>query len=245
MQQTFGTRDRTTSGGELHVGDRVAAQQRSYFGAYRRTGDDPKYRKIRTCLLSLAPAKILDVGCTNGALLEPFVRRGWSCSGFELCAEPAAEARRKGIDVTEGDASLGLPYPDDTFDVVVAGEILEHMIDDVAFLRELRRVVRLHGLVMLTTPNLVSLGNRLLMSLGRMPRFAYADFHYSIYNRYVLLEKLRVAGLSIEKVQGSYVGISRTFSPIIGAFGEYLGAHLPTLGEHFVVFARKSSDGAQ
>ncbi len=240
MEQTATMLDRTPA--QVHqVGETVIAQQQRYFGDYQRTADDPKYRKIWDKLLPLPARTILDVGCTNGALLVPFLERGWACSGFELCAEPAAEARDRGIDVAEGDVALGLPYPDDAFDVVVAGEIVEHVIDDLAFLRELRRVVAPRGMVVLTTPNLVSLGNRLLMGLGRMPRFAYAEFHYQIYNYDVLARKFKEAGLRIDHASGSYIGISRTFNTKIGSVGEFLGGLLPTLSEHFVIYASPSS----
>lgn len=222
------------------MGQTAGELQRHYFAHYTRSKDDPKYRKIWSQLLSLPPASILDVGCTNGALLEPFLHKGWRCSGFELCAEPANEARTKGIDVVVGDASQGLPYSDGSFDVVIAGEIIEHMIDDVSFLKELRRVSRDQGTVVVTTPNLVSLSNRLLMSLGLMPRFAYADFHYKVYNLKVLLNKIELASLKPVKVLGSYVGVSRTFNALLGKVGESLGTFAPTLSEHFVLFLQKA-----
>lgn len=216
----------------------VAEQQQRFFGEYSRTSNDPKYRKIWAVLQQQPVGRILDVGCTNGALLEPMLSMGWDCSGMELCEEPAQAAAAKGIKVTVGDASGGLPFQDGTFDVVVAGEIVEHMTDDVSFLRDLRRVTKPSGLVIITTPNLVSLGNRLLMMCGAMPRFAYAEYHYRIYNRSVLLDRLRRAELTPLHVWGSYVGISRTFNDFVGRFGESLGYALPALGEHFVVVTK-------
>jgi 2-polyprenyl-3-methyl-5-hydroxy-6-metoxy-1,4-benzoquinol methylase len=102
MPQPPSARGRARSVGEFRVSDSLAAQQRRYCAGYRRISDDPNYRKIGAALLPLPAAKIRDVGCTNGALLEPFVRCGWSCSGFELCPGPAAKARQKGIDVSGG-----------------------------------------------------------------------------------------------------------------------------------------------
>ena len=216
----------------------IAEQQQHFFSEYSRTSNDPKYRKIWAALQQHPAGRILDVGCTNGALLEPLVSTGWDCYGMELCSEPAQAAAAKGVKVQVGDASMGLPFDDRAFDVVVAGEIVEHMTDDVAFLRELRRVTKPSGLVIITTPNLVSLGNRLLMFFGAMPRFAYAEYHYRIYNLSVLMARLRLAELTPQYVWGSYVGISRTFSDVLGRVGEGIAYAMPSLSEHFVVITK-------
>jgi SAM-dependent methyltransferase len=48
---------------------------------------------------------------------------------------------------------LRLPYPDDAFDKVILSEVLEHIVDDSAALREVRRVVKPGGIVAITVPN--------------------------------------------------------------------------------------------
>ncbi|MBT9168924.1 MAG: putative S-adenosylmethionine-dependent methyltransferase [Syntrophomonadaceae bacterium] len=67
------------------------------------------------------------------------------------------------------DVSRGLPFQSAFFDAVFGGEIIEHQIDDQYFLEECNRVLRAEGIQVLTTPNLVSLGNRFLMFLGKPP----------------------------------------------------------------------------
>ncbi len=60
----------------------------------------------------------------------------------------------------------GIPYPDDSFDVVSAGEVIEHIYDPDRLLAETRRVLRPGGHVVLTTPNLQAWYNRALFVAG-------------------------------------------------------------------------------
>lgn len=227
---------------DAHSGRRH--QQERHFRGFVWTGDDPRYRKVWRYLDNLSPGWLLDVGCGNGAFCGRLVLRGWRCFGVELVPDIAQEAYNRGIFVTLSDAADGLPLLDSRFDVVFAGEIIEHMVDDDHFISECFRVIKPGGMLILTTPNLVSLGNRLLMSLGKMPRYAYRDYHYRIYNLHVLLEKLRAGGFTPLRVESSHLIISkssprRILSRAFGNLGEFLGSVFPRLGEMFVVTCAK------
>lgn len=73
----------------------------------------------------------------------------------DIAAAALAQGRTRpdaaGIDTWAGDA-CALPYPDDSFDVAVLCEILEHVPDDAALLREAERVVRPGGYVVISVP---------------------------------------------------------------------------------------------
>lgn len=95
--------------------------------------------------------RILDVGCGTGAMLAT-LRRFGRAEGVD--AEPLAVAfchRRGETDVAAFDGST-LPRPDASLDVVCAFDVLEHIADDGAMLREMRRVLRPGGLLALTVP---------------------------------------------------------------------------------------------
>jgi SAM-dependent methyltransferase len=62
-----------------------------------------------------------------------------------------------------------LPYPDDHFDAVVAIEVIEHIEDQFAFLRELARVAKPGGMVILTTPNVLNANSRVRTLLTGFP----------------------------------------------------------------------------
>jgi len=69
----------------------------------------------------------------------------------------------------QGDVTEGLPFPDASFECVIAGEIIEHVPNPDALLREIRRVLIPGGTLVLSTPNMVSWANRVLVPFGVQP----------------------------------------------------------------------------
>jgi SAM-dependent methyltransferase len=96
---------------------------------------------------------ILDVGCSFGHLLSEVGRLGnYRLLGVEFGAEPAAEARRRGIEVWQGDLTQ-VDIPKESVDVVTMQHVLEHVPDPVATLRKTHSILRPNGLVMGELPN--------------------------------------------------------------------------------------------
>jgi len=82
---------------------------------------------------------MLDVGCGMGDLLEKFPRR--TRQGIDISEEYLKIARKRRLAVTKASAEA-IPFPDATFEVVVATDILEHVFDLNLVARELVRVSR-------------------------------------------------------------------------------------------------------
>jgi ubiquinone/menaquinone biosynthesis C-methylase UbiE len=99
--------------------------------------------------------KILDIGCGPGTItvdLAGYVPEG-HITGLERAGEVLSQARNlakergvTNIDFVEGDANA-LDYPDNTFDVVVCHQVLQHVRDPVRVLSEMRRVAKVGGVV--------------------------------------------------------------------------------------------------
>lgn len=83
---------------------------------------------------------VLDVGCNSGYIVD-FVPADCRCAGVDVAAELVEKARQRLTAAMVAPAER-LPFEDDWFDVVVLGEVLEHVFDPVAVLREARRVAR-------------------------------------------------------------------------------------------------------
>jgi 2-polyprenyl-3-methyl-5-hydroxy-6-metoxy-1,4-benzoquinol methylase len=110
-------------------------------------------------LAKLPPGKILDVGCGNGARLVRLRALGWDVHGQEVDPDAAAEARRtSGAPVHLGHLE-NAEFAEGSFDVVTVSHVIEHVHDPVGLLRECRRILRVDGIVVVTTPNVESYGH--------------------------------------------------------------------------------------
>jgi SAM-dependent methyltransferase len=95
--------------------------------------------------------KLLDIGCGAGNMIHHLSRYG-QVKGLEVDARPVREARLRGYDVDLHDASKPYPFEVGTFDVVTAFDVIEHIKDDVAVLKEAYRVLKPGGHIVVTVP---------------------------------------------------------------------------------------------
>ena len=100
--------------------------------------------------------RILDVGCGTGANLVMLSRFG-DAEGVDISHDALAFCRERGLENVKQGAAEDLPYEDGTFDLVTALDVVEHLDDDLAGLRELRRVLRPGGRVLLFVPTFMFL----------------------------------------------------------------------------------------
>lgn len=116
--------------------------------------------------------RLLDVGCWNGYLLERIRAAGLyqDHSGVDIVPDGIDATRAKGFQAQVADLNQqGLPFPDAHFDGVTMLAVLEHVFDPYAVIREIYRVLRPGGELVIEVPNVASLTNRLRISLGRLP----------------------------------------------------------------------------
>jgi SAM-dependent methyltransferase len=98
-----------------------------------------------------ADARILDAGCGSGRNMVELARHG-EITGIELSPTSVRLARARNCgEVLEGSV-LDLPFPEGAFDLVVSLDVIEHLQDDAGALRELRRVTRPGGALLVTVP---------------------------------------------------------------------------------------------
>jgi len=111
------------------------------------------------CLDKVKPGKILDVGCGSGRFLSIMKAAGWDVAGVENDPAAAKIAReRYDIPVVAGTLEEA-GVADGLFDCVTLSHVIEHVRDPVGLLRECHRVLKSKGLLVVTTPNIASLGH--------------------------------------------------------------------------------------
>lgn len=126
--------------------------------------------RITNALKLIKPCdSILDVGCGDGTILGLLSDKAKVVKGVDNAKSAVASGRAKGLDISLIKTAEDLPFADEEFDVVFAGEIIEHIYDVDRFLIELCRVLKKGGQLVFTTPNLASLGSRITLLLGKPP----------------------------------------------------------------------------
>lgn len=133
---------------------------------------------------------LLDVGCAAGFSLKIAREKGWKVNGVEISKVASHYAKDKfGLDVFQGTLEEAR-YPNNYFDLIIAYSIIEHTPDPLAFLKEVKRIIKDDGIFVLATPDIGSwLGSR---------RFQYKPReHLYYFNRDTIARMLRKAGMEV------------------------------------------------
>ena len=120
-------------------------------------GAEPeRFAERRAFLLGHMAAgdRVLDLGCGDGAFAVALARAGATVTMADVAREAVRRARARVPEAAAMvlDEGAALPFAEDAFDVVWAGETLEHVADVVGLLAEVRRVLRWGGTFVATTP---------------------------------------------------------------------------------------------
>ena len=116
---------------------------------------------LRFMTLAHEPAgKLLDIGCGGGRFLNRMKKRGWDVEGIDFDAQATNKVTaRYGVKTYVGDLTQ-CALPANSFDVITMSQTIEHLYDPNATLHESLRILKPGGLLVITTPNVNSLGAR-------------------------------------------------------------------------------------
>ena len=108
-----------------------------------KTTEEENRRVILETLKPHPGATLLDLGCGNGSLTVRVAERvgATDVRGIELDKPWAAEARARGVQVTEADLTQKLPFDDGSIDVIHSNQVIEHVAQTDHFMREIRRLL--------------------------------------------------------------------------------------------------------
>ena len=115
-------------------------------------------------------SKILDLGCGEGRNSLLFTAEN-ETYGLDICPKRMLLNEENALDKSYRTLmvsnAINLPFPEASFDIVICTEVIEHVSEARQLVEEINRVLKEGGKLILSTPNLVSLGNRLGMMFGK------------------------------------------------------------------------------
>ena len=154
-----------------------------------------------------AGGALADVGCGTGDLWPTLRGRFRTCIGVDAVRY---EGLPPDVDFRAADLDAGLPLPDASVDAAAAVEVIEHLENPRAFVRELARIVRPGGWVIVTTPNQLSALSLLTLVLkGRFS--AFQDEAYPAHRTALLEIDLRriMTDCGLRELAVAYTGLGR------------------------------------
>lgn len=110
---------------------------------------------------------VLDVGCGDGLLISLINKRKIKAIGIDFSERAIENAKKKGLYVKLGDAT-NIPYKDNSFSIVVATDVLEHIFNPEVAIKEMIRVS--NNKVIFVVPNFNSFSARIQTLFGRIPQ---------------------------------------------------------------------------
>jgi ubiquinone/menaquinone biosynthesis C-methylase UbiE len=156
---------------------------------------DERLAIVADIVFQRRPLRILDLACGRGTLLNRLsgLLPEAALTGADLSAPALETARGLGLNVKQADVSTKLPFDDESFDCAIFGEVIEHIVDPDFALQEISRILRKGGTLVVTTPNLASWCNRLLLLAGVQPLCTETSLHVNLGRRMKLLGQWRPA----------------------------------------------------
>lgn len=117
-----------------------------------RAGQQRRFEKILWAAEGRIRGRVLENGCGVGMYAERLAQVGGQVIGLEYDLERATQAHQKVACIVNA-AGEALPFPQDSFDLILSHEVIEHVQDDAQAVREMIRVLRPGGRLVLFCPN--------------------------------------------------------------------------------------------
>jgi len=211
--------------------------------------DDSSHGRILTLLERRPPSKILDLGCSSGLLAERLRERGHHVTGVDVHELPGVADRTDAF--FRADLNKGIP-PEvgSDFDVVLAADVVEHVVSPGALLRQVRDYLSAEGTAVFCVPNVSHWYPRFKTMLGRFDydqRGILDSTHLRFFTRRSITRLLEREGYVIHRITPvglplDALGLGGTKASLLRAIDHAAVQAWPTMfGYQFIVEATPSS----
>ena len=167
-------------------------------------------------LKALPRADVVEIGIGDGSFLRKVQDLGYNCMGVDFLDENLKIARKKGLKVLNADLNRKLPFKNESFEYVIALEVLEHVFKLENALSEIARILKKDGRAFISVPNCAywRYSLKLLLSGEMPPEFTGEEghvWHYSLSQWVKILE--RYFKIKILIAEGGLSGFFSKFFP--------------------------------
>lgn len=188
------------------------SRQRS-FGESRRSYMDRVIARVRLSKIRgkiTKNAKVLDLGCGyDGEFLQNLTDLIGRGVGMDLSVNKNSPSENKGIiKLIQGRVDTPLPFVDNSFEVVTALAIIEHVVSPEMMLAEAYRVLKPRGVLLITTPSVWGKLPLELMAAMKIISQEEINDHKRYYNRASLAQAIEAAGFTRRKIKVENFGIA-------------------------------------
>lgn len=195
--------------------------------------------------LSTSYDSYLDAGCGEGDFTKILAKEinPKRIYGVDNDIQFLSSARKKGLIVKKANIERRIPFKDNSLDVVISRQVIEHLVNPDRFLQETYRVLKAGGIVIITTPNLACWFNRIIFLFGIQPFFLESSTidktnglrftrqltamrepmgHIRVFTRGALNDILEMHNFQVIKILGSEVaylpGFMKPFDRLFSKF---------------------------
>lgn len=186
---------------------------------------------------------ILDVGCGWAVLSSYLANKGYNVTAIDNSqielefAQETINRYKVPVTLKLGDAQR-LDFPDESFDLVIYEEMLEHLDLPLAALQEVRRVLRPGGKIILSIPNNKSPRMRLCRWLGLKKRIYNPD-HKQVFDCNSISKLVNQAGFRIISLTSDFIAFPKLPLTFLLNLRKKSAQANPSLGNHLIVYAKK------
>jgi 2-polyprenyl-3-methyl-5-hydroxy-6-metoxy-1,4-benzoquinol methylase len=196
-------------------------------------------RRLLYGLIGDTKSDVLTIGCGNGYIEEPLVKKGHNVFGFELTEKACALSRAKGIQCESTDfLTLDMDQYTRRFDWIIAIDLWEHVIESDLFLSQISRLLKDGGRFFLKSPNFghIKFRYRYLKQGTLGTEYQLEIGHYAHYNYRETIQKIKTSPLRID---GRYCF---TYNPVPFVF-KYRNFLFPNLTSLSIILVLSKEGG--
>ncbi len=225
-----------TSPDSAYASEEMMVKSRmGYYGEKKRFFSETLQRLQHTDM-------ILDIACNDGELTTIYAAYGKTI-GIDINPEAIKACRQRGLECICCKVEDLSPRYDNSFDVIIAGDIIEHVFDTDSFLSAIHKLLKPSGSLLLSTPNIASLGRRLMLLAGinpfvefstRLPNPVVNVGHIRYYTQKNMQDQLALCKFRNINIYGDRINIGpNMYIPYPAA------RHIPHIARNLLVHAIK------